>query len=187
MWWIWLIPLTWPIDIANPLDLHVLNELIDSIHVISVIDAYGLPIVISIWCGWLRIYTTLICTKVEDALEPCTGPELHCSLGDKSASHWTTTATDLNHDGNELKPQIKRTWTKKTTDLNHDGYGFEPQWLWMFRWPVYIYMRIYGWSRQYIKDLLEIAVSALGALRRGGRAGGIASAGACISCLVYII
>ena len=41
-------------------------------------------------------------------------------------------------------------------------------------------------SRQYIKDLIEIAVSALGALSRGGRAGGIASAGACISYLVYI-
>ena len=127
VWWIWLIPLTWPIDIANPLDLHVLNELIDSIHVISVIDAYGLPIVISIWCGWLRIYTTLICTKVEDALEPCTGPELHCSPGDKSASHWTTTATDLNHDGYELKPKSIRTWTKMATDLNHDGYRFEPK------------------------------------------------------------
>ena len=49
VWWIWLIPLTWSIDIANPFDLHVLNELIDLIHVISVIDAYGLPIVISIW------------------------------------------------------------------------------------------------------------------------------------------
>ena len=55
VWWIWLIPLTWPIDIANPFDLHVLNELIDLIHVISVINAYGLPIVISIWVdNWVN-------------------------------------------------------------------------------------------------------------------------------------
>ena len=66
VWWIWLIPLTWPIDIANPLDLHVLNELIDSIHVISVIDAYGLPIVISIWCGWLRMNLITLTHWVDD-------------------------------------------------------------------------------------------------------------------------
>ena len=48
-------------------------------------------------------------------------------------------------------------------------------------------MRIYGWSRQYIKDLLEIAVSALGALRQGGRAGGIASAGIYMFVSIHIL
>ena len=66
VWWLWLIRLTWPIDIANLFDLLVLDELINFIHVISVIDAYGLPNVIGIWCGCVRMNLIILTDWVDD-------------------------------------------------------------------------------------------------------------------------